>query len=1042
VLPRAALALLLVASFTSVLHAQSTNASISGRVTDPSKAVIVDAKVAAINADTNVGYDGATNASGDYYLTNLPPGSYRIEVEKTGFKKLIKPDVILHVQDALAIDFEMTLGSAAESVTVEAGAPMVNTESAAVSTVIDRTFVENIPLNGRSFQSLITLTPGVVLTKASSSSPGQFSVNGQRSDANYFMVDGVSANVGVQPGTGLGVLGAGAAPALSAGGGTNSLVSVDALQEFRIQTSSYAPEFGRTPGGQISIVTRSGTNQFHGTLFEYFRNDVLDSADYFVKRNGLTKPKERQNDFGGVFGGPIQRDHTFVFVSYEGLRLVQPKSAVTEVPSVASRTAASPALSPIFAAFPLPNGPNTANGLAQYSASYSDPSSLNAVSIRVDRVIGTKLTIFGRYNYAPSEASSRLGSFAIASVNTIGILQNNLQTLTGGATWAVNSKLSDELRVNWSRNVGSNFQMIDNFGGAVLLPMATLHPAFAPPENSYQVSLSGVDALFADGPNAANIERQVNIVDSVLLTKGRHQLKFGIDYRRLFPSYDPLKYVQAFTFSGATGALSGTASSLLVNGFATSDSSPHATNFSAFAQDTWTANSRLTLAYGVRWEVNPPPVLSGTTAALSLTSADPATVALAAPGTPMYHTTYNNFAPRFGAAYQLREATTWSMVLRGGAGIFYDLGNDTAMDNFTSFPFVARRNLSNVPFPVDPAFLTPPTVAPGAPADFLTAADPNLKLPYAAEWNVAVEQALGAASTISASYLGARGQRLLREERFLNPSPQFVNLTLLTNHGHSRYDAMQVEYDRRLSRGLQAVASYTLAHSVDNVSNDTIPALPAVRVDPEVDWGPSDFDVRHALSGALTYAVPTPPLGPVWRAMLGGWSVDAVITARSALPVNVVTGTRAFGVPSVLRPDVVPGLPFYVDDPADPGGRIFNKEAFTPPPLDSSGNPLRQGTLGRNALRSFAMSQLDFAIGRDFKLAEHLNLQVRAEAFNLFNQVNFGLPTSTLSSGLFGQPTQTLASNLGAGGVAGGGFSPLYQTGGPRSIQLALKFQF
>src|SRR5271165_6755115 len=230
-----AVSFLFFSSCSGVLRAQSTNASITGRVTDPSKAVIADAKVAAINADTNVRYEGATNASGDYYLTNLPPGSYRIEIEKTGFQKLIKPDVILHVQDALEINFEMTLGSASESITVEAGAPVVNTESAAVSTVIDRTCVENLPLNGRSFQSLIALTPGVVLTKATLAEEGQFSVNGQRPDANYFTVDGVSANIGVSAGGGLGQGAGGALPGVSAFGSMNNLVSVDALQEFRIQ---------------------------------------------------------------------------------------------------------------------------------------------------------------------------------------------------------------------------------------------------------------------------------------------------------------------------------------------------------------------------------------------------------------------------------------------------------------------------------------------------------------------------------------------------------------------------------------------------------------------------------------------------------------------------------------------------------------------------------------------------------------------------------------------------------------------------------------
>ena len=260
---------LVVVLCSPILRAQSTNASITGRVTDPSKALIVGAKVAAVSSDTSFRYEAVTNDSGEYYLTNLPPGSYRIEIEKAGFKKLIKPDVTLHVQDAIELNFELTLGSTSETITVEAGAPLVNTESATVSTVIDRTFVDNLPLNGRSFQTLIMLVPGVAVTPTALDDQGQFSVNGQRADANYFTVDGVSATFGV---TGYGPLvqtAGGALPALSALGGTNSLVSVDAMQEFRIQTSSFAPEFGRTPGGQISIVTRSGTNRFHGTLFEY-----------------------------------------------------------------------------------------------------------------------------------------------------------------------------------------------------------------------------------------------------------------------------------------------------------------------------------------------------------------------------------------------------------------------------------------------------------------------------------------------------------------------------------------------------------------------------------------------------------------------------------------------------------------------------------------------------------------------------------------------------------------------------------------------------
>jgi hypothetical protein len=259
----------------ALVFGQSSNASLSGRVTDPAKAVVVGARVAAISARTNLRYATLTNGSGEYWLVNLPPTVYRIEVEKPGFKKVIKPDVVLQTQDAVAIDFELALGAVTETISVEAGAPLINTESGAVSTVVDRAFTENLPLNGRSFQNLILLTPGTVVTATAFDDQGQFSVNGQRADANYFTVDGVSANFGVTGYLPMVQSASGALPALSASGGANSLVSIDAMQEFRIQTSSFAPEFGRMPGAQVSIVTRSGTNDTHGTLFDYLRNDKL-----------------------------------------------------------------------------------------------------------------------------------------------------------------------------------------------------------------------------------------------------------------------------------------------------------------------------------------------------------------------------------------------------------------------------------------------------------------------------------------------------------------------------------------------------------------------------------------------------------------------------------------------------------------------------------------------------------------------------------------------------------------------------------------------
>src|SRR6266508_2849714 len=375
-----------------------STATLTGRVTDSNAAAIVGAKVDANNIDTNLTFSTVTNDEGLFVIPNLPPGRYRMFVQKDGFQGIVKPDVTLHVQDIISLSFSMQLGSIIQSVTVEGGAPLIQKESATVGTVVDRQFVENLPLNGRSFQSLIKLTPGVVLTRAESQNQGQFSVNGQRANANYFTVDGVSANLGVSNSASLSQGDSGSLPGLTVSGGTNNLVSVDALQEFKILTSTYAPEFGRTPGAQISIATRSGTNDFHGTLFEYFRNDALDANDWFANSRRQPKPALRQNDFGGVLGGPLYlprfgeggpaiysgKNRTFFFFSYEGLRLRLPLTQVTLVPSVASRQDAVPQTQPFLNAYPIPNGQGFANGFAEFNASYSDPLTLDATSIRVD----------------------------------------------------------------------------------------------------------------------------------------------------------------------------------------------------------------------------------------------------------------------------------------------------------------------------------------------------------------------------------------------------------------------------------------------------------------------------------------------------------------------------------------------------------------------------------------------------------------------------------------------------------------------------------
>ncbi len=1047
-------ACLLLVFPSSVLRAQSTNASLSGRITDPAKAFISDAKITAINTAKNFRHETKTNNSGEYYLTNLPPGVYQIEIGKTGFKKLIKPDVILHVQDAIEVNFELTLGSASETVTVHTGAPLVNTESATVSTVIDQTFVENIPLNGRSFQTLIMLTPGVVVTQTAFDDQGQFSVNGQRADANYFTVDGVSANFGVTGFFPLGQTAGGALPALSAQGGTNSLVSVDAMQEFRVQTSSFAPEFGRTPGGQVSIVTRSGTNAFHGTLFEYFRNDVLDANDWFngyTNNPPLPKAAERQNDFGGVFGGPIIRDRTFFFFSYEGLRLRQPSTQQTVVPDAASRnvqTAAGMAIRPYLNAYPLPNGAEVGNGLAQFNAGHSDPSSLNAYSIRLDHAINSNLSLFGRYNYSPSNTNVRN---PFRALSTTELLSTAVHTFTVGLTGSITPRIINELRANYSNDrVGSRFAL-DSFGGAVPVPDSTLFPSgFTSANGLFEFLIAGVGE-WATGKFATDEQRHVNLIDNLSWSKGSHELKFGVDYRWLSPFSSPLSYIQFAEFGGVTsspgGALSGTA--LFADVAALKNAALLTQNLSFYGQDMWKVSPGLTLTYGLRCEINLP--LKGKNSqnqpftVIGLNN--PATMTLAPRGTPLYDTTYGNLAPRVGIAYQLGSNPNWGALLRGGFGIFYDQGYGSLGITSAFFPFNAARIIApsscstgntGVCFPLSAQNATPPAFGTSPPVVTIVVPNSHLKLPRTYEWNAALEQSLGMSQSLSLTYVGAIGRDLLRTTILSNPNPDFMNVYLTDNTATSDYHALQVKFQRRLSQGLQALTSYTFGHSIDIASSDAFTILNTASsvANPKIDRGNSDFDIRHSFAAGVTYSLPTPQWNKFARATLGGWSVDAFVLARSAPPVNVV-GSLVVAAGTLLypRPNVNPSVPLELSSSQYAGGKIFNKAAFTPAPAG------QQGDFGRNVLRGFGATQADVAFQRQFRFTERLNLRFRAEFFNIFNHPNFGSPNNNLTDPLFGHSTQTLANSLGSGG-ANGGFNPLYQIGGPRSIQLALKLQF
>jgi hypothetical protein len=1072
-----AMVLLLLFAFSNRAYGQGSTATLSGTVTDQNDAVVPGVNVAVISITQGFQRSTSTNGEGSFVVPLLPPGTYTVKAEREGFTTAEVRDVVLNVNDQVTINIPLKLGSLSSQLVDVLPTPPLLDQSPMVATTVDREFVSNLPLNGRSFQQLITLSPGVVLTKTSVTDQGQFSVNGQRANANYVTVDGVSANIGIIPAGNIGQSSTGALPGFSVSGGTSNLVSVDAVQEFKILTSTFAPEFGRTPGAQVTIASRSGTNAFNGNVFEYLRNDVLDATDWFVNANpNLRKAALRQNNFGGILGGPLLlpsfgegtrplwydgRNRTFFFFSYEGLRLQQPFFAATDVPSRAARQAAPAGVKPILNGYPIPTGPDRVNGLADFVSSYSDPSRLDATSLRMDHVVGSKWSLFGRFNYAPSETKQRGSN--LSPLNNVNTVRIKTLTLTSGATYIASPKVTSDFRFNYSRNQGVSIFAVDELGGGVPPADGLLFPSPHASSDSllfFLVAPGGRNPVLTVGRNSDNLQRQHNLVANVSVLAGGHQLKFGADYRRMTPLWRNRVYGQTIQFSGvlsATGAASpGTAVSGITLAAIAAASEPNSAvfeNVSTYFQDTWKVSRQLTLTYGLRWDVNPAP--KGEKDLVSATGLDnPATFALTPVGMPLYETTYGNFGPRIGFAYHLREQSNFATVIRGGWGTFYDLGSGFLGNAFNSFPYSRSRSTSLTPYPLSPAAATPPPFSFDQPfTSTIFVADPQLRLPRTYQWNLTVDQSLGSNQVVSAAYVGAKGRELLRLERYFNPNPKFTLVDVSRNTATSDYDSLQLQFRRRLSRGLQTLVSYTWSESLDNVSSDSAFLTPNDKLDPQIDRGPSDFDIRHQFSAALTYNIPAPGLDGVGRALLKDWAVDTIFAGRSAAPVNV-TYLRNIGFGNYsFRPDLVEGVPLYIDDPNAAGGRRFNNQVVT-----IAGNPRpqvgpflapvenRQGNLPRNFLRGFPVYQLDLAVRRDFRLKERLRLQFRTEAFNIFNHPNFADPNATLLTGnnlntAFGFSQTMFGRSLGSGGAAGG-FNPLYQIGGPRSMQFALKLMF
>jgi hypothetical protein len=1066
--------------YAGALWAQADTAALSGRVTDPSGAVIPAAEVTATNTATGVSSHTKTNDAGVYSFPALPPSEYRLMVRAKGFQQVERAGLLLHLQDRVSQDIAMPVGSSEQTVVVTGDAAQANTDSAAVGTVVSREFVANLPLNGRSFQSLITLTPTVVVTPVTSGSPGQFSINGQRADSNYMTVDGVSANISVGAGAAVlpGSSGSGQQP--SASGGFNNLASLDSIQEFKIQTSTFAPEFGRSPGGQISVVTRGGTNQFHGAAFDYLRNNVLDANDWFLNtippKPGIpVHPPERQNDFGGVFGGPAWKNKIFFFFSYEGLRLVQPTPLLKQVPSLCARgtgpcpagsTAAVPEIRPYLAAYPLPTAggcgsalpPSPDPLLSPVCQGYPATVSSNSYSIRSDYNVNSRLNTFLRFVRSPSKSTARSAN-ATSLFNTV----PDWTTWTAGATYVLSPTLLNDLRFNYSLANGDAYSTLDTFGGAV--PISSSDPNIFPnisapgtgkltPDNTRFFITYSPATAWRFGEETKNQSVQWNFIDSFAVMRGKHQMKFGADFRRITPIQGRAPYQQSYTFLTSAAMNSGVANTYL------SLLNPYVIslfyNVSFYAQDTWKATPRLTVTYGLRWEYNPPPGSTNGYPFVGLNQLNLGSLAatqVAPIGSSVYHTQWDAFAPRLGVAYRLSKGARWGRVIRAGWGMFYDIIGD-----YNSLATVNGPNVSlgSVKFPATPTQQDPRNLNPNpnqAPWPNLVVFDPNLRLPRVHQMSVAFEQTLGEKQLLTVTYAGAIGRKLLLQEIFAAPNTNNLpsGFQAISNVGSSDYHSLQALFQRRLSGGLQVMASYVWGHSIDTGSYETysVPNLSVQHVSRE--RGSSDFDIRQSFQAAVTYDLPAPSRNRFVRAIAGNWGSDFIFRARSAPPANITDSAVNFSqfTPAVNlaeRPNVVPGQPFFLSGAACgaaykiascPGGMGLNKAAFAAPVAGV------QGDLGRNLLRGFGWNELDFTLRRQFPIHERVKLQFRADLFNIFNHPSFAITGNSLNiaNAAFGTASSMLNNSLFVSGSVAG-FNPLFQIGGPRSIQASMKLVF
>ncbi len=894
-------------------------------------------------------------------------------------------------------------GASGVSATVEVTANSttnMDTSDTKIETNITVQTLNALP-RGISFQSLLSTAGGVTQTadRRSQIEQGLISSNGQRSTSNVFTVDGFSANTAVSSDeTSLsGYLGA--LPDLTASGGTNSLSTIGSTQEATVKTMASVKE-QRTSGATVNFTTKSGNNSYHGSVFETFGNEKLNANDFFANSKNLARPPSRLNQFGGSLGGFIWKDKAWFFGGYEGLRLRQSGFAVSEVPDFSSRQTALPEIRAVLNAFPLANGQATSNGLAEFSASFTNPAAHDIFSIRIDLQPMSKLRIGTRFNFADSNASLRGNrDFSLNTLRKFDVQTNSLSAWT---TFTPGSTVVLEARVNFTRNNAAQQFSIDKFGGANV--SSTL---FQTSFDFLKYDLNGKNSAIAAGGKNETTVNQFQANGSVVWLRNNHNLSFGADFRRLSADIGAAQRERSVLFAGVN--LSGTASRI---NEISRISRPDATinNFSLFVQDQWRVTPRLNLNLGLRWDADFAPKVAVSNAVFQNAS-------------PQMPKQTNNFAPRASVAWDVFD--NGKAVIRGGGGLYFDYGNVAATESFAnSFPFASGNFARNLSFTATPTNSLKP---------LLVFAD-DLQTPRAWHFFGEYQQELFRNHIFTATYTASAGRKLFLTRTFLNADPQFNVVRLTNNDAKSDFSSLQLRFERRFSQGFSFNIRYSLSKSTDNFSPDALRENNFVSTDLKTENGASDFDVRHQMNLYAVYEIPTVFDSGWKKSLTKDWSLSAFTNARSAFPVNVgYFRITDFGK-EFVRADQIANAPVYL---TENGIKQLNPNAFSIP------NTIRQGTLPRNSLRGFSLFQLDTSLQRRIRFTNEMRLELAINAYNLLNNTNFADVSGNLGSvGSNGtvQPNSYFGRSNSTFG--GGNFTPFYLYGGARVVQLSAKFVF